>query len=194
VWLSSTDTVAPWRTIDSSSWVQLSGASVGVINGNTTANATFTAPMNGTYTFRHTVTDNEGKTGTATATVRVNSPPILTPVPDQTAIAGTTVTFTVTATDPEGDAIIFSAESLPHESATLNATTGVFNWPNALAGTYSLRYRASDRDSAYASGTVNITVAAPQSGGGGSFDGGYLAGLALLAVLARIRRSPKAAR
>jgi serine protease len=193
VWLSSTDTVAPGvvRTIVSYDWA---GAGVGVINLSNTEDANFTAPMSGTYTFKHTVTDDAGKTGTATATVRVNAPPVLGPVPDQTVTAGNTVTFTVTATDPDGDAIFFSAESLPHESATLNATTGAFSWPNAIAGTYSLVFRASDRDGASAAGTVNLTVTASAKSGGGSIDGGYLAVMALLAAFLRMRRSHKTIR
>jgi hypothetical protein len=189
--LSSVDTVSPHtpgRTITSYNWSQQSGNSVGVINASNTANATFTAPMTGTYTFRHTVTDDTGKTGSATATVRVNSAPLLTPVADQTVAAGATVSFTVGATDPDGDAVVFVAESLPHESATLDSTTGVFSWPNAVAGTYSLAYRANDRDTASATGTVKITVAPAKSGGGGSVSGASLAGLMLLAALSRMRR------
>jgi serine protease len=194
--LSSTDTpapgVVPARTITSYVWSQQSGADVGVISGSNTANAAFTAPVTGIYTFRHTVTDNAGKTGTATATVRVNSAPTLTAVPDQNVTEGSTVSFTVAATDFDGDAVAFSAESLPHENATFNPATGAFSWSNAVAGTYSLTYRASDPDGAAATGTVKITVAAPaRSGGGGSADRGSLIGLALLAVFLRIRRSSK---
>ena len=151
--------------------------------------------MTGIYTFIHTVTDSAGKTGAATATVRVNSAPVLNPVPDQNVLAGSTVNFTVSATDPDNDTVIFSAESLPHESATLNSTTGAFSWPNAVAGDYSLAYRASDRDGAFSSGTVKITVAAPaSSGGGGSIDSGSLVGLAFLAGLLRLRRAYKTSR
>ncbi len=191
--LSSTDTAsaAAGRSIASYVWAQQSGASVGVINGSNAEDATFTAPMTGIFTFRHTVTDDQGKTGTATATVRVNSPPNLTPVSDQTVAAGSTVGFTVGATDPDSDAVVFSTDSLPHASATLNPATGAFSWPDATAGTYSLVYRASDRDGASAAGTVNITVSSP--GGGGSVDLSYLAGLALLAVALRLRRLRKAA-
>lgn len=192
--LSSTDTASPGtgRTITGYAWSQQSGASVGAINGGNMEDATFTAPMTGIYTFRHTVTDDQGKTGTATATVRVNSPPNLTPVSDQSVAAGSTVSFTVGANDPDSDAVLFSADSLPHESATLDPATGAFSWANAVPGTYFLAYRASDRDGASAPGTVKITVAA--SGGGGSIDGGALAGVALLAGFLRLRRLRNAIR
>jgi serine protease len=192
--LSSNDLAAPGtgRTITAYDWSQLSGATVGVISNANTSNATFTAPTNGTYTFRHTVTDSMGKTGTATATVRVNSAPILAPVSDQAVAAGSSVSFTVSATDPDNDRVVFNAETLPHETATLNPTTGAFSWPNTVAGTYSLVYRASDPYGGSATGAVKITVAAPAKSGGGGIDGDSLAGLALLAGLLRIRRLHKA--
>lgn len=197
VTLSSTSTASPGTegTIVAYEWSQESGASVGVINGSNGPNATFTAPVTGIYTFAHTVTDSAGNTSTATAAVRVNSAPILAPVPDQSVMAGSTVSFTLSATDPDNDEVTFSAEPFPHESAVLNPATGIFSWPNAPAGDYSLAYRASDAYGAFASGTVKITVAAPaQSGGGGSIDSGSLVGLALLAVLLRVRRAFKICR
>jgi len=162
------------RNIKTYHWTQVTGAAVGVINNAGTASATFTSPATGTYSFMLTATDTTLRTGTATATVRVNSPPVLTAVAAKTVTAGDALTFTVGATDVDGDTPIFHSVSLP-AGATLSAQ-GAFNWPGATpVGSYTMTYYASDPDAANsAQGTVNITVAAPpapSSGGGGGGGG-----------------------
>ena len=173
VLLSGTATAGTGRSISSYAWSQLTGATVTLTNRNT-ANATFTAPATGTYTFQLTATDNGGLTGSATATVRVNSPPVLTPVAAQTVTAGQALTFIVRATDADGNIPIFVAVSLP-PGATLSAT-GTFNWPNATpVGNTTLTYFARDNDANSSQGTVDISVVAsapappppPSSDGGG---------------------------
>jgi hypothetical protein len=90
--------------------------------------------------------------------VRVNSPPVLTPIAAQTVTDNNSLTFTVGATDVNGDTPIFHGVSLP-SGATLSAQ-GVFNWPRATpVGNYVMTYYASDADANSAQGTVNITVA-----------------------------------
>jgi len=157
------------RNIKTYRWTQVTGAAVGVINNAGTASATFTSPATGTYSFMLTATDTTLRTGTATATVRVNSPPVLTAVAAQTVTDNNSLTFTIGATDVDGDIPIFHSVSLP-AGATLSAQ-GVFNWPRATpVGNYVMTYYASDADANSAQGTVNITVAAPpapSSGGGG---------------------------
>jgi hypothetical protein len=157
------------RIIKTYHWTQVTGAAVGVINNAGTASATFTSPSTGTYSFMLTATDTSLRTGTATATVRVNSPPVLTAVAAQTVTDNNSLTFTIGATDVDGDIPIFHSAPLP-AGATLSAQ-GVFNWPRATpVGNYVMTYYASDADANSAQGTVNITVAAPpapSSGGGG---------------------------
>lgn len=193
--LTGSGTAGTARTISSYAWTQVSGPSAVAISNSNTASATFTAPASGSYVFRLTVTDNGGNTGFAnSSTVRVNSLPVLTAVPAKTVIAGNPLTFTVTATDADGDAVIFNSVSLP-AGATLSPA-GVFNWSSATpVGTTAMTYYASDNDGNSATGAVNITVApvpvaaaASGSGGGGSLDGESLIGLAFLAVCLRLRR------
>jgi len=158
------------RLIKTYRWTQLTGAAVGVINNADTANATFTSPATGTYSFKLTATDTTLRTGTATATVRVNSPPVLTAVAAKTVMVGDALNFTLGATDVDGDTPIFHSISLP-AGATLSAK-GEFSWPSTNpAGSYTMTYYASDADANSAQSTLNITVAAPpapgSSGGGG---------------------------
>lgn len=177
------------RSIVSYSWAQLTGAPV-AISGAGTSHATFSAPATGTYAFRLTATDNGGQSGSADVIVRVKSAPVLQPVPAQSVTVGNTLSFTVAATDADGDTPIFSADSLP-QGATLSAG-GVFNWPNAApVGNYTMTYYANDNDASSAQGTVTIHVNAASSGGGGSLDGEWLLGLAFLALCLRVRRAVK---
>jgi serine protease len=170
-------TAEPPRSITTYHWTQLTGASVGGINNADTASATFTSPATGTYSFMLTATDSIGQAGTATATVRVNSAPVLTIVSAQTVTAGDALDFTVGATDVDGDTPIFHSISLP-AGATLSAQ-GIFGWPSATpVGSYTMTYYASDPYGANsATGTVNITVAATppsNSSGGGGGGGGCM--------------------
>ena len=136
-------TAEPPRSITTYHWTQVTGASVGGINNADTASATFTSPATGTYSFMLTATDTIDQTGTATATVRVNSAPVLTAVAAQTVTAGDALDFTVGATDVDGDTPIFHSISLP-TGATLSAQ-GAFGWPGATpAGSYTMTYYASD--------------------------------------------------
>ena len=178
VLLSGTAVADSGRSISSYAWTQLTGPPVGTIANNNRADASFTAPATGTLSFRLTATDSSGLTGMATATVRVNSPPVLTAVTAQTVAAGTALNFVVGATDVDGDAPIFVSVSLP-PGASLSAT-GTFSWPAAIpVGSYVLTYFARDNDANSTPGTVNISVVQggstappapidpPSSGGGG---------------------------
>ncbi len=66
--------------------------------------------------------------------------------------------FNISATDPDGDAIAYSAIGLP-TGATLNATSGKFSWTPGFdqAGVYSVIFNAT-ANGASDSETVNITV------------------------------------
>ena len=78
---------------------------------------------------------------------RINSAPHITGVPTQSleVQGGGTINLTVTATDDDGDPITFSLQGTVPPGATINATTGVFNWtpPNSLS-TNVITIRASD--------------------------------------------------
>ena len=61
----------------------------------------------------------------------VNRPPVLAPIGAKTATEGQPLTFTATATDPDGNALTFSAAGLP-TGATLTPA-GAFSWtPTSL--------------------------------------------------------------
>jgi hypothetical protein len=57
----------------------------------------------------------------------VNRPPVLDPIGSKTVNEGELLEFTVTATDPDGDVLTFSASNLPY-GATFDSETQVFSW------------------------------------------------------------------
>lgn len=189
--LTGTATAGSGRTIASYLWAQASGDSVGAIANANTANASFTAPSTGTVSFTLTATDSGGQSGSATATVRVNSAPVLKPMAPQSGVVGSTISFKIEAVDTDGDTPIFHSVDLP-SGASLSAA-GEFNWSNAgPVGTYTVTYYASDNDANSENGSATITITAPSGGGGGgggSLDWGVLLALASLAGGLRLRRT-----
>ena len=77
----------------------------------------------------------------------------------KTAWSGTNLTFSVSATDPDGQTLAYSSQNLPG-GATFNPSTKVFSWtPTALqGGLWYPRFRATDPDGLYDEKTATITV------------------------------------
>ena len=127
----------------------------------------------GTYEIEFAVSDGKVTTvRTTTVTINdVNAPPVLSSIGSRSVTEGSTLTFTLTATDVDGDTLTYSAQNLP-ANETLNATTGKFIWKpeSGDAGTYNVIFSVSDGINTD-SETVTITVTAASSsssGGGGS--------------------------
>lgn len=56
-----------------------------------------------------------------------NTPPVIEAIPEQTVKELDTLTFTLRASDPDGDTVTWGSGNLP-EGATLDANSGVFTW------------------------------------------------------------------
>jgi hypothetical protein len=106
-------------------------------------------------------------TGTPTAgglsatLVSANRKPVLTAVTAKTVAEGALLSFTVSATDPDGDAITFSFTSSPAAAgAAIGSTTGVFTWTPGYdqAGVYTVTYKATDALGLSDSSVSTITV------------------------------------
>ena len=173
--------------------------SISVLNADT-ANASFVAPATGTYQFVVLVTDSSGATSNASATVRINSTPVIQSVTTHQVAAGRTLTIKLIAMDADGNKPVFHAIALP-DGATLSAA-GVFNWAHASPmGIYTISVAASDLDAT--GSTMSFTVEVPQglqtsagvssgsgssSGGGGAIDVEWLIAITSLLVMTRCRR------
>jgi hypothetical protein len=101
---------------------------------------------------------------TVAVTVTGNSPPVLRLPGPQAFAEGTLGSFTVSATDPDGDPVTLAFGGLmptPTQAAGFDARTGTFSWrPGYIdAGNYTATFSATDGQHAPVNGTVSIVVA-----------------------------------
>ncbi len=122
----------------------------------------------GTYVVPFAVTD----TGNLFATIEVqitvtggNHPPVIAPVPSQVVSEGESLTFQVTASDPDGDLVTLvltqhNLPSLPTFTPASVPQTATFAWTPVFnqAGRYVVTFVATDSQSLTASIDVPITV------------------------------------
>ncbi|HEV2863923.1 MAG TPA: Ig-like domain-containing protein [Pyrinomonadaceae bacterium] len=146
--------------------VELDGVTQGshgtvVIASKTTVLYSPALNYNGPDAFTYTVKDGKGATATASVQVTVtpvNDPPVFVPLGPQTVNAGSPLTFTLVATDPDaGDLLTFTSPNLP-AGATLTPG-GVFNWtPCRRVTSAQITFVVTDSAGASDTTTVNVTV------------------------------------
>lgn len=106
-------------------------------------------PPAGTYRdIMFTVTDSAGLTDSKIIWIFIqpNTAPLIEHIGDKYTIEGRLLSFTVNATDPDGDPLTYSALNLP-VGAVFNTSTHQFSWTPAIgeAGEYrDVRFQVSD--------------------------------------------------
>ena len=98
--------------------------------------------------FTFTVFDGFATSAPATVSItvnHVNHPPVLAPIGNRSVAAGSTLTFTISAVDVDGDALTYSATNVP-PGASFDPSTRVFAWTPTIAqtGTYSMTFSVAD--------------------------------------------------
>jgi hypothetical protein len=112
-------------------------------------------PSTNLVTVRVTDNGNPPLSDTRSFTVvvnEVNSAPVLAPIPDQTVLAGSQLSLTNSATDPDVpvNVLTFSLGPGVPTGATLDPTSGVFTWAvptNQVSGTNVVNIRVADNGS-----------------------------------------------
>jgi hypothetical protein len=102
----------------------------------------------------------------------VNRAPVLTAVGNKTANESSLLSFSVTASDPDGDALTYSASNLP-SGAGFNTSTQLFTWTptHSQIGTYpNVSFQVSD-GTLNASENITITVASVYAASDVNMDG-----------------------
>lgn len=117
----------------------------------------------GTYQVTFVASDSQIQDSeTITITVNnANRAPVLSTIGNQSVYTGDSLTFTVDATDPDGDTVTYSVGGLPSGATFANQT---FTWTpsDGQTGTYEVTFIASDGiDQDYES--ITITVSADTS-------------------------------
>ncbi|GEM_PF-2471905 len=121
---------------------------------------------NQTFTVNFTATDSHGASVSRSVQISVtlrlpdNRPPIISLPGSQTIGVGRTLNFTVTASDPDGDAVTLSASSIPPNALFIPAT-GIFTFTpvaDQAGQVLTVVFDATDSKGASAVGAVEITV------------------------------------
>jgi len=101
-----------------------------------------------------------GRLNARRALSEVNSAPNIGDIADRTVVWGTTITTTVSASDPDNNELRFSLEGAP-AGATINEWTGEFSWTpvqSQAPGSYVIAVRVTDNGSPPASATTSFRV------------------------------------
>ncbi len=88
-------------------------------------------------------TNYASKSGTPI--VDINEAPVINSIPDVSVEVGKSLTFIVSASDADGDSLIYSASGTS-SGATFDSKSGVFSWTPVVGqeGTYSVTFEVSD--------------------------------------------------
>ena len=151
-------------TIASYLWEQTAGTTV-TLNDNTVDRPTFTSPESADIlTFRLTVTDDEGGTGTDTVHITVNFVPNVDPVAnagtDQTVYVSTAVSLAGSGSDSDGSIVSYLWEQTAGDTVSLSSTTTQnpsFTAPSTPQ-TLTFSLTVTDNEGGTHSDTVNVTV------------------------------------
>lgn len=121
--------------------------------------------QSGNYTINYTVTDAAGAAMTGRLEIEVenvNRPPSLGKIGNKKLKEGETVTFTLSAKDPDSEdagKLQFSADNLP-QGADFNSNSGTFSWTPGMdqQGEYQLTFSVKDTGGLSDQKTIKITV------------------------------------
>lgn len=95
-----------------------------------------------------------------TPVININRPPVLDPIGNKIINEGSTLTFTINASDLDNDSLAYSASNLP-SGATFSTATQTFSWtPIYAKGSYQVAFAVSD-GSLSDNETITITVEKP---------------------------------
>jgi hypothetical protein len=109
------------------------------------------------------VSDGNGGSDFEDITITVtntNRPPVLAAIGNRSVAEGGTLTFTVSASDPDGDPLTYSASNLP-SGATFDTVTRTFTWTpdNTQSGSYpGVTFNVNDGLGGTDSEAITITV------------------------------------
>jgi dienelactone hydrolase len=146
-------------TIASYLWTKTSGGNA-TLTGTTTIALSASALVAGSYTFRLTVTDNNGATHYDEVKVTVNVAPVVNAGVDMSIVLPTnSLSLQGTATDTDGTIASYAWTKIAGGTATLSgASTSLLSLSSLVEGTYTFRLTAIDNYGATVSDEVVVNV------------------------------------
>jgi gliding motility-associated-like protein len=168
---NSTNIVATASDNDGSianyAWIQETGPNNATLSGASSATLSVSGLIQGTYSFRITVRDDDNATATSLRNVivnpmAVNLPPTVNAGGDKTVNLPTNSTnITCTAADPEGGVLTYLWERTGGPAATLiNINSATLTANSLVAGLYIFRITVTDNKGVTATDDVNVNVVA----------------------------------
>ena len=129
----------------------------------------------GSFAVTVRVADNGSPVATdeETLTISVSAPanqaPVLAAIGNKTATVGQALTFTATATDPNGGQALTYSLIGPPAGASINPTSGLFSWTPAATGSFAVTVRVADNGSPVLTDDETLTVTVNAAPAGGAF-------------------------
>lgn len=89
----------------------------------------------------------------------INRAPVFDPIGPQEVLENELLTFTVSATDPDGDNFTLSATNMP-SGASFDSQTGNFSWTPNLSqeGVYVVTFEATDDGTPVETGSIDVVI------------------------------------
>ncbi|MBL7872740.1 MAG: tandem-95 repeat protein [Cyclobacteriaceae bacterium] len=152
-------------SISTYGWIKVSGPTV-TLGATNAPTLSLTNLVEGIYTFRLQVTDNNGATASDDVLVTVNpaalnQSPVVSAGSDKTIFLPTNSSqLSGSASDPDGTIAsqIWTQVSGPSTATLTNASTTLLTTSNLVVGVYKFRFTATDDKSASAFAEVLVTV------------------------------------
>jgi alpha-tubulin suppressor-like RCC1 family protein len=167
--LSGSGTTPSGTTITGYSWSRISGPNTPTITGGSTATASLSGLIQGTYVYQLTVTNSASNTATSTVTITVNAAPPATP-PTASAGSNQSLAYGTTATSLVGTgSAAASGNTLTGylwakvSGATVtitNSTSATATVTGLTTGSYIFSLRVTDNNGSTDTAQVLVTVAA----------------------------------
>lgn len=155
----------PDGTIVQYAWSQVNGPAPATLSGDSSPTLTANDLLEGVYTFRLEVTDDDGATDNDEMLLTVlaelaNTPPIANAGMDQTITLPTnTVILSGSGSDPDGTVVSYLWTKVSGPATTLvNAGTNTLTATDLVEGTYEFRLTVTDDDNATAADQVVVQV------------------------------------
>ncbi|MCI0666678.1 MAG: PKD domain-containing protein, partial [Methylococcaceae bacterium] len=145
------------------------GSTPPALSDATAVQPTFVPQTAGDYIVQLIVTDDKGLASapatvviTVNLVIPMNHPPAITSVPVASGTVGAAYSYPVAASDPDNDLLSYSLSQSP-ANMTIDAASGLIDWPQPVAGTHDVTVVVSDGRGGNDQQSYTLTITAAQA-------------------------------